>query len=219
MGKGLRDLWRTPFRWFAISYVGVMSLNYVLSSTVWTYMTITLKAPDSPSSSVIGKDSLLFGGAIALIVAELLGSVLSRAFSKWIDLIRPRRMRIPIASLMYLVPITFLLSFRDYFLYILIVVAFFFRAAHASVFGSLNTIGQLAIKSDERRAVMVSMSSATSSFLMSLVFLVFFLYSSELTRSAEIHTQIEKFWYVSLPCILMIAVCGHLATRIRSEAK
>ena len=223
LGKGLRDLWEKPLRWFALSYVGVMSLNYVFSSTVWTYMTI--KASSTHLFS-IDKDKLLLGWAIALIIAELIGSVLSRYLSKWIDLIRQRQLRIPIAALIYLVPIAFLLnSDSHFFLHILIIVAFSFRVVYASVFGSLNTIGQLAIKSDERRAVLVSIASTIGSFFMSLVFLGFYClvrYKWNPLGSTEVPViakPIENFWWVSLPCILMIALCGYLATRPRSEAR
>lgn len=209
---GLRDLWQTPLRWFAISYCGVMSLNYVLSSTGWIYVT----------TKVVGKDTdqnILFVWAIILILAELSGSVLSRPFSKWIDLVKARWLRIPIASLVYLVSILVLLGCgSNCFLYVLIFVTFLFRVVYASVFGSLNTIGQLAIKSDERRAVLVSMSSAISSFLMAFVFLAFFKLS-ESVSSPAISRQIETFWYVSLPFIIMLAGGGYLATRSRSEAR
>ena len=219
LSQGLHDLWQTPLRWFAISYCGVMSLNYVLSSTVWTYMTI--KAPDDLRLAFIVKDeNRLFVWAIILILAELSGSVLSRSFSKWIDLIRERSLRIPVASIIYFISIVFLLVYgSSSFLYVLMFVAFLFRAVYASVFGSLNTIGQLAIKSDERRAVLVSMSSAISSFLMAFVFLAFYKYSSESPSDSAVSTYIERFWYVSLPFILMVAGGGYLATRSRSEAR
>src|SRR5205085_1438293 len=178
----------------------------------------------------IDKDKLLLGWAIDLIIAELIGSVLSRYLSKWIDLIRQRQLRIPIAALIYLVPIAFLLNSDSYFfLRILIIVAFSFRIVYAAVFGSLNTIGQLAIKSDERRAVLVSIASAIGSFFMSLVFLGFYYYvhdkyppvskvnvsviSKPIVDVAVISKPIEDFWWVSLPCILVIALCGYLATR------
>jgi MFS family permease len=214
--EGLRDLWQTPLRWFALSYCGVMSLNYVLSSTGWTY--VTIRGPKDSLLESFG-DNRLFIWAIILIFAELLGSVLSRSFSNWIDLIRKRWWRIPIASLVYLISILALLrSSSERFLYVLIFVTFLFRAVYASVFGSLNTIGQLAIKSDERRAVLVSLSSATSSFLMAFVFLVFSNYSS-VSTGATASRHIEEFWYVSIPLIVMLAGGGYLATRSRPEVR
>jgi MFS family permease len=211
LGKGLHELWEKPFLWFAISYVGVMSLNYVLSSTAWAYM--TGKAPTSSLLALTDKNRL-FGWAIILILAQMAGSGLSKTVSKWVDLIKRRWWRIPVASLLYFVPIVPLLLAcgSHYFLYILIVVVFAFQAAHASVFGSLNTIGQLAIKSDERRAVVVSMSSAISSFLMSLVFLFFYVYSSSDTGTHDIYPHIESLWGVSILFILMIACFSYLAT-------
>lgn len=209
---GLRDLWQTPLRWFALSYCGVMSLNYVLSSTGWIYVTTKVLE--------VGTDqNKLFSWAIILILAELSGSVLSRPFSKWVDLVRPRWLRIPIASLVYLLSILVLLrSGSEWFLYVLIFVMFLFRVVYASVFGSLNTIGQLAIRSDERRAVLVSMSSAISSFLMAFIFLAFSNFPGSDNASA-ISRHIEQFWYVSLPFIIMLAGGGYLATRSRSEVR
>lgn len=213
LGKGLRDLWETPYRWFTLSYVGAMSLSYVLSPTVWPYLVD--KSKTSPFPWIDGKK--IFPWALALIIAELLGSFLSRPVSKWIDLIKQHQLRMPVASLMYLVPILFLFK-RDVFLYILIVAAFSFRAANASVFGSLNTIGQLAIKSDERRASMISMSSAISSFLMAAVFLTFFGLSYQST--ADFSAHIERFWYVvPLPCIFLLVAGGYLVARPHAGAR
>ena len=205
--NGIRDLWKKPFRWFAISYVGVMSLTYVVSSTVWVYMVI--------NKSASYKELILW--AVILIVAELIGSLLSGYFSKWIDLIKKQWLRIPVASLLYLAPLPFLFLFPAGFLYILIVAAFSFRAVHASVFGSLNTIGQLAIKSDERRAILISMSSAISSFLMSGVFYLFYRWSAD--PNSQSVSLIEDFWrYVPFPLILILFIGRYLVAHQRSEA-
>jgi MFS family permease len=213
--KAGQDLWETPYRWFTLSYVGAMSLNYVLSPTIWPYM--AFKA---------GVDRLfqdrLFQWAIILIIAEALGSIVSRPIAKWIDLIKQHQLRMPIASVMYLLPILSLLLLwlfgQDAFLYILIIASFSFRAANASVFGSLNTTGQLAIRSDERRASLISMSSAVSSFLMAIVFLGFFWLSY---RSAEdFATHIKRFWYfVPLPCTLLLVAGGYLVARPHPRAR
>jgi hypothetical protein len=227
LGKGLEDLWRTPYRWFTLGYVGFMTLNYVQSSTIWSYLEETQRPAQKTDQLDITR-LLIWGGV--LIAVELTGSLLSRPFAKWIDRIEPHRIRLPIASLIYLAPIPFLgiigqsLFFRQDslfhqkgFLYLLIVAAFSFRIAHASVFGSLNTIGQLSIKSDERRAILISMSSAISSFLTSMVFFAFYL--SSLHNSRAVTTHIEQFWLlVPLPCIFILAMGGYLVARRREEA-
>lgn len=204
--RGLQDLWKTPYRWFTLSYVGAMSLTYVLSPTIWPYMV------DKANGG------RLLQWAITLIVAELIGSVLSRPLSKWIDLIKHHQLGLPVASVMYLVPVLCLWIFgRGAFLILLIVAAFSFRAANASVFGSLNTIGQLAIKSDERRASLLSMSSAISSFLMAFVFLIFFWLAYKRPEALAFH--IERFWYfVPLPLIFLLVAGGYLVARPRPGA-
>jgi MFS family permease len=203
--KSLRDLWRVPFRWFTLSYIGVMSLNYVLSSTVWVYM--------------IKEAAALLYWAVVLIVVEVTGSFLSRPFSKLIDILDDHRLRVPFASLLYLAPIPFMWIYgSSRFLQLLMVATFTFRLVHASVFGSLNTMGQLAIKSDERRAILISMSSALSSFLMSIVFLLFFWFSGS-DDQRGISTHVEQFWYyVPLVCIVMLIGGSGLAARSSSEA-
>ncbi len=210
LGKALQDLWKTPYRWFTLSYVGAMSLNYVLSPTIWPYMVV--KAKDSPLPWVANTENLLYWAGL-LIFAELIGSSLSKSLSKGIDLIKQHQLRMPVAALMYFVPILCLWIFGSgALLYILIVAAFSFRAVNASVFGSLNTIGQLAIKSDERRASLISLSSALSSFLMALVFLFFWL--SYKSTETEISTYIEGFWLVvPLPCIFLLVAGGYLMSR------
>lgn len=216
--KGLQDLWKTPYRWFTLSYVGAMSLNYVLSPTIWPYMAV--KAEKSPLLWVADEQNLLHWAGI-LIFAELIGSFLSRPLSKWIDQIKQHRLRMPVASLMYFVPILFLwILGPSLFLYILIAAAFLFRTVNASVFGSLNTIGQLAIKSDERRASLISMSSAISSFFMAGVFFVFFCISYYPTQKEAFTHIIENFWYyVPLPCILFLVSGGYLMARPHPRAR
>jgi MFS family permease len=207
VGRGAQDLWKTPYRWFTLSYVGAMSLTYVLSPTIWPYMV-----------DKANRDRLL-QWAIALIVAELIGSVLSRPLSQWIDRIKHHQLGLPVASVMYLVPILCLWIFgRGALLTLLIVAAFSFRAANASVFGSLNTIGQLAIKSDERRASLLSMSSAISSFLMAGVFLIFSWLAYKSRGDLAFH--IERFWYfVPLPLIFLLVAGGYLVARPRPGAQ
>lgn len=211
LGKALQDLWKTPYRWFTLGYVGAMSLNYVLSPTLWPYMVV--KAKNSSLPGVANRENLLYWAGL-LIFAELIGSSLSKPFSKVIDLIKQHQLQMPAAALMYVVPILCLWIFGSgALLYILIVAAFSFRAVNASVFGTLNTIGQLAIKSSERRASLISMSSAISSFLMAMVFFGFFWLSYSSTET-EISTYIESFWLVvPLPCIILLVAGGYLMSR------
>jgi MFS family permease len=217
LGKGLQELWRPPYRWFTIAYVGLMCLNYVQSPTVWPYI----------QEHSHNDKALLVRWGISLIAADFTGSLLSRPFSKWIDRIKQHWLRLPVASLAYLVPILLLWIFKradlfdSGFLYLLVVASFLFRTAHASVFGSLNTIGQLAIKSDERRAILISMSSAISSFVISMIFFAFY-WSVRLTYSnteTSVTRPIEWFWLlVPLPFILILALGGYLVARPGKEA-
>ena len=214
---GFRDLWKTPFRWFALAYFGVMSLNYILSSTLWPYMYTVVRAGAKPLFGMVGRHGPLFWAG-ALIAVEVAGSFLSRPFSRAIDFVHQHRLRIPIASIMYLAPIPFLWKFGSAsFLGILLVATFLFRVVHAAVFGSLNTIGQLSIENDERRAILVSIASATSAFLISIVFFVFFWMSQ--SKVIGIDLDIERLWYyVPLPCVLVLAWGGYLAARRQGES-
>jgi MFS family permease len=207
----LKDLCGRQFRWFTLGYVGVMSTNYVLSTTIWPYL------------ASVRKDGALLNWGLVLIAAEVAGSVLSGPFSNLIDRIKQERARIPVASLMYLAPLLLLLFYGRYnpdaFLLTLIVAASLFRVAHASIFGSLNTIGQLAIDSDERRAVQLSMSSAISSFMMSVVFFIFFRLTGTGTGSEEVYPHFKEFWgWVPSICIAILIWGGYRATRPRLEA-
>jgi len=139
-------------------------------------------------------------------------------FSKLIDRAERPRLRILVASLLYFAPIPFLFlsNSQDAILKVLIAAAFSFRIVHASVFGLLNTLGQQAIESDERRAVLISISSAFSSFLMSASFLVFYSLSS-IGATGGRH-RIELFWfYVPLPLVFLLVWGGYLAIRPRTE--
>jgi MFS family permease len=220
---GIKDLWKVPYRWFTVAFIGATSLNYALSFTVWPYLAqldhkdvqFILGGNTGPKLIVedrdIGFQLVIAGGIIGL---ELVAGFVSGAFSRRIDLIRQPRWRMPAASLMYLVPVVPLyLSFllvsshsTGKFLCVLIAASFFFRIAHASVFGTLNGAGQLAIESDERRAVLVSMSSALAAFFVAA--LLRFCYSDEIRQG------IPAFWVaIILPSILMLAVGGYLVAR------
>ncbi|HEV2859871.1 MAG TPA: hypothetical protein VGX48_02570 [Pyrinomonadaceae bacterium] len=204
-----KDLSGRQFRWFTLGYVGVMSINYVLSTTIWPYL------------ASVRKDKPLLNWGVVLIAAELAGSVLSSPFSNLIDRIRQERARIPVASLMYVAPLLLVLLYGrnspDALLYALIVTASMFRIAHASVFGSLNTIGQLAIDSDERRALQLSMSSAISSFVMSAVFFLSFRLTTH--GAEEVYPPIKEFWsWVPVIFISILVWGGYRATRPRAEA-
>jgi ABC-type dipeptide/oligopeptide/nickel transport system permease component len=104
---------------------------------------------------------------------------------------------------------------------VLICAAFLFRVSNASVFGSLNTIGQLAIKSDERRALLFSLSSSVSSFLMAIVFFAFFVVTYKVAPGVgNLSREIESFWrLVPLTWIALLALGGYLATRPHLAAK
>lgn len=210
--EGVRELRRASYFWFTVSFVGATSLNYVVSSSIWPYL-----VSKSTSSDVGGAfQAEVKGYAVYLILAELAGSLLSGPFSTLIDRAKRPELRIPLSSLVFLVPILFLffLNGRFSILRVLIAGAFSFRIIHASVFGLLNTLGQQAIESDERRAVLISISSAASSFLMSIWFLLFYLLPS--AGTAESTAGIEFFWrLVTPPFILMLGLGGYLAARAR----
>jgi hypothetical protein len=210
---GVRDLRRASYFWFTLSFVGATSLNYVVSSSIWPYLV------DKSDSSKVGGDfqAQVKEYAVYLILAELVGSLLSGQFSKLIDRVKQPWLQIPLASLVFLVPITFLfvLDGRLPIFRILIAAAFSFRIIHASVFGLLNTLGQRAIELDERRAVLISISSAISSFLMSACFLIFYLFPPTSVRGSS--AGIEFFWrVVTPPFILMLVWGGYLAARLRA---
>jgi MFS family permease len=203
---GMKDLWKVPYRWFTLAFIGATSLNYALSSMVWPYL------GEDTRTLILGKSlnvGLIAGG---IIVIELVAGYLSRAFSRRIDLIKPPQWRMPAAALMYLIPVLPIYLFPgqpDIFLLVLIAATFLFRTAHASVFGTLNTVGQSAIESDERRAVLVSMSSALAAFFMATALLIVIGYGFVTVRSG-----ISGFWaYVTLPSILMLAIGGYLVAR------
>jgi hypothetical protein len=161
----------------------------------------------------------LLAWAGAVILVEVVGSFLSRSFSKWVDRIKQKWLRIPVASMVYLAPVLPLLIYGSRgFLFTLTVAAFSFRVAHAAVFGSLNTIGQKAIESDERRAILVSMSSAISAFLISIVFFAFFWSSESSATKVEIYIQ-YLWYYLPLPCVLLLVWGGYLADRPRAEVR
>lgn len=212
LGESMRDLWKAPYFWFTISFVGATSLNYIVSSTVWPYL---VRIQNGNGISEVKYF------AIALLLAELIGSGLSAYFSKLIDRVKQPSVRITVASLIYLAPVLpFLFMGLDYnrnaILTLMIFAAFSFRIVHASVFGSLYTIGQQAIESDERRAVLISISSSLSAFVMSAIFLLFFL-SSQVKNVAEFELRIGLFWrWVPLPFIILVWG-GYLATRPRTE--
>lgn len=194
---GIKDLWKVPYRWFTLAFIGATSLNYALSFTVWPYIA---QSRDLEPMSI----------AAGIITIELMAGYLSGAFSKRIDLLRPQ-WRMPAASLLYLIPVLPLyLAFHqvstDYFLWVLVAATFLFRTGHASVFGTLNAVGQEAIGSDERRAVLVSMSSALAAFLVAGVL--------GIAYRDQIPEGITVFWaFISLPSIIMLAVGGYLVAR------
>lgn len=213
--KGVQHLRRKAYLWFTVGFVGATSLNYVVSSTVWPYLVEKGKR---------GGEFRAEAGtyAMVLILAELIGSLLSGKFSKLIDRVERPRLRIPVASLLYLAPILvlffvkFFVNSQDAILIVLIVAAFSFRIVHASVFGLLNTLGQQAIESDERRAVLISISSAFSSLLMSGSFLLFYLLPSIIATG--VRYRIEWFWLgVPLPLIFLLAWGGYRAIPPRTE--
>ena len=208
---GLTELCKSPYRWFTIAFIGATSLNYVLSFTVWPYV-----ADQNLAEGGSNNGPLYI--AAGLITVELLAGYLSRAFSMRVDRIKQPAWRMPVASLMFLLPVlplyvAFALSSTkvfEGFLVVLILATFLFRTAHASVFGTLNAAGQQAIESDERRAVMVSMSSALAAFFVAAVLWLSYNYRS------GIHKEIYDFWLaIILPSILMLAVGGYLIARRR----
>jgi hypothetical protein len=125
----------------------------------------------------------------------------------------------PVASLMYLIPVLPLYAALlypvqwDVLLLVFFAASFLFRTAHASVFGTLNALGQLAIESDERRAVVLSMSSGLASLLVALVLLLLVRQNLGNDRA-----KIAALWEcIALPAILMLAIGGYLvALRRRS---
>jgi MFS family permease len=205
--EGMRDLRRAPYFWFTFSFVGATSLNYVVSSSIWPYLVNNGVAAEVKKY------------AVYLILAEFIGSLLSGQFSKLIDRAIWPGLRIPVASLIFLAPLPLLFLFHGWgaILGVLIAAAFSFRIIHASVFGLLNTLGQQAIESDERRAVLISISSAISSFLMSVSFLLFYLFPP--ADAARGVVGIELFWRCVPPLfILMLVLGGYMAARPRTEA-
>jgi len=197
---GIKDLWKTPYRWFTLAFMGATSLNYILSFTVWPYLAQEVKIPN--------RRLYIAGGITAL---ELMAGYFSRAFSKWIDRIEQPQWRMPIASLMYLIPVLPLyvlyggslsVASSINFLMVLIAASFMFRTAHTSVFGTLNAVGQQAINSDERRAVLVSMSSALAAFLVAVGLWLSYRHLGQ---------SFDVFWlFITLPSILMLATGGYL---------
>jgi hypothetical protein len=221
--KAVLDIRKTTYFWFTFGFVGATSLNYIVSSTVWPYLV------GNREGKGIGFIAQITS---TLIAAELIGSWRSKQFAKVIDRVKQPQLRIPVAALLYLAPIPFL--FAPYIvnaptavLIGLIVAAFSFRIVHASVFGSLYAIGQRAIESDERRAVLISISSAISSFLMFVAYL-FFISSPNsktqppgpLTGQTAFSFEVEQFWrWVPPLFILMVFVGGYLAARPRKEGR
>jgi hypothetical protein len=214
-GMGVKDLLRAPYRWFTLAFIGATSLNYILSFTLWpslaqpgesTTLYSTLPYSPLPYSTL-----LYIAGTI--IGLEVMAGYFSGPFSRWIDRIASPRWRMPVVSLMYLAPVIPLyLAFPQVspgdFLLTLIAATFMFRTAHSSVFGTLNTVGQSAIESDERRAVMVSMSSALAAFFVAAMLWISY------RQDQKIQEGIRVFWIaISLPSILMLAFGGYLAVR------
>jgi hypothetical protein len=187
-------------------------LNYTLSSS-WAYFhteKIKVLGQERPAAVIVG----------GIIVIELMAGYLSKAFSKRIDSIPQPKLRMPGASLMYLLPVLplYLISSppmrSDVFVFVLIAATSLFRTAHASVFGTLNAVGQLLIESDERRATLLSMSSALASFIMALALIV--IKNSRSFQSVEEGLQFS-WMYLTLPCILMLAGGGYLvAHRVKN---
>ena len=207
---GIIDLWKVPYRWFTLAFIGATILNYLLSSTAWAYLgykeTFDVSGKNLKSQHIVG----------GIIIIELVAGYLSKAFAKRIDLIKQPQLRMPVASLMYLIAVLplYLIFFGqnhpNVFLFVLIAATFLFRTAHASVFGTLNAIGQLWIKSDERRATLISMSSALAAFFMAIAFIIVY-YSR---YNSDVELGIPFSWrYITLPCILMLAVGGYLVAR------
>lgn len=209
---GIKDLWKVPYSWFTVAFIGATVLNYILSSTVWAYLGHDMKA----TIAVLGQPRNVIVIAVSIVFIELLAGFLSQAFSKQIDRIKQPRWRMPVAALMYLLPALplYISFYQDVFIYVLLAAAFFFRTAHASVFGTLNTHGQLLIDSDERRAVMLSLSSALASFFTALVFIFIFIGINRSHTSISVEEGIRVSWmYITLPSIFMLAVGGYLVTR------
>jgi MFS family permease len=205
---GMKDLWKVPYRWFTLAFIGATVLNYTLSSA-WAYF-------HKGTIYVLGEDrkvEIIVGG---IIVIELAAGYLSKTFSQRIDRIKQPKWRMPVASLMYLLPVLplYLIPFSpkqsDVFLFVLIAATFSFRTAHASVFGTLNAVGQLLIESDERRAMLISMSSALAAFFMALAFIVI----NNSRSFSGVEEGIQFSWvYITLPSSLMLAGGGYLVAR------
>lgn len=205
---GIKDLWKVPYIWFTVAFIGATVLNYVLSSTVWAYLGHDMNR----TIPALGRETNVIVIAVSIVFIELFAGFLSKAFSQQIDRIKQPRWRMPVAALMYLLPaLPLYIAFNQgVFIFVLLAASFFFRTAHASVFGTLNTHGQLLIESDERRAVMLSMSSALAAFFMALVFAVI----KNSRGFVNVEEGIEFSWaWITLPCVLMLIVGGYLVAR------
>jgi hypothetical protein len=209
---GLKELWSIPYRWFTLAFIGATALNYTLSVTAWPYL------GNKESISLFGQPTSPLKIVIGITFIELIAGYLSKWFSKRIDRIKQPKLRMPAASLMWLVPVfpLYFIFFQsaqaNNFLYVLIVATFLFRMATASIFGTLNSVGQLLIESDERRATLLSMSSALASFFMAAAFIV--VGNSFKFQQSDFGQGIQIFWmFITLPCVLMLAVGGYLVAR------
>jgi MFS family permease len=209
---GVKELCRVPYLWFTLAFIGATVLNYLLSSTIWAY----LGHDETGKIKVLGEPRDVMWLAIGIIAIELVAGYLSKPFSRQIDRIEQPRWRMPAAALIHLLPILPLYIFYpfnntpDGFIYVLIAAALFFRIAHASVFGTLNAQGQLLIDSDERRAVMISMSSAIAAILMALAF--YLIKNKGPFDNFEKGIEFSWVWITPLS-VLMLAVGGYLVAR------
>lgn len=204
----LMDCAKTPFLWFLISWVGAKGFSYLWFSTFWPYLA------NLSTNSAMRYDPMYI---LYFILIQLVSGFIGRRLSPILDCVAHPWMRFVIAATVYSMPLILLLPLLELVhadgvggtqswlaISILAVATLGFRTAFSWILGTLTSMGQHAINSDERRATLISMVSALSAVIISVPFLVALIVGG----NHKLKTVVEWLWTSVGACCFAALVVG-----------
>jgi MFS family permease len=210
LAASFRHILRRPFLWFVVGYSGATCLTYLVSSTLWP--AVVLQPRDTLPWPQAWPKPMPWHLAVGIVFVELIAGVSSFFVAAALNRIRSSTLRAISTSAFYCTPLLPLLAF-DTLLPTILVATFFFRCAYAALLGNLDTYGQSAIQSDDKRAVMVSFASALGLFLFALLAAGFLLFARHPPEDVSLREQhllqsLSYFWFVALPVGFLMTIFG-----------
>lgn len=192
-----RQVVRIPYLWFTLGFVGITSLNYILSSTLGPYISS-------------GNSDVRIVRLLATVIAlEVIAGLVGRQLPQWLGHHDRAKVWIPSLAALHLIPLAFT-SFS--FEICLLAAAFLFRCLQGLIMGSLADTGHRAISDDSHRAIVYSTSSALAAFLLAIPCLL--LINDGGANGTIVQKHIEVFWFTMVPvAVLLLAGGSHLVSR------